>query len=91
MVPGDRMDRDRLPPVPTGNHNRFNPADSSTFISTNESLYIAYGTGSMSGVLGYDTVTVSRDAPAPSLPIPIPWEQGHRGIVHPNPPPSSSP
>ncbi|NXA17744.1 PEPA protein, partial [Ibidorhyncha struthersii] len=41
------------------NHNRFNPADSSTFISTNESLYIAYGTGSMSGVLGYDTVTVA--------------------------------
>ncbi|NXV53537.1 PEPA protein, partial [Uria aalge] len=42
------------------NHNRFNPAESSTFISTNESLYIAYGTGSMSGVLGYDTVTVSN-------------------------------
>ncbi|NXY79543.1 PEPA protein, partial [Glareola pratincola] len=41
------------------NHNRFNPADSSTFISTNESLYITYGTGSMSGVLGYDTVTVA--------------------------------
>ncbi|XP_009878420.1 PREDICTED: pepsin A-like [Charadrius vociferus] len=41
------------------NHNRFNPADSSTFISTNETLYIAYGTGSMSGVLGYDTVTVA--------------------------------
>ncbi|NXV37211.1 PEPA protein, partial [Rissa tridactyla] len=42
------------------NHNRFNPAESSTFISTNESLYIAYGTGSMSGVLGYDTVTVAN-------------------------------
>uniref|UniRef100_A0A8C3PJX3 pepsin A n=1 Tax=Calidris pygmaea TaxID=425635 RepID=A0A8C3PJX3_9CHAR len=42
------------------NHNRFNPAESSTFISTNESLYIAYGTGSMYGVLGYDTVTVAN-------------------------------
>ncbi|NXN26054.1 PEPA protein, partial [Nycticryphes semicollaris] len=41
------------------NHNRFNPPESSTFISTNESLYIAYGTGSMFGVLGYDTVTVA--------------------------------
>ncbi|XP_065540487.1 pepsin A-like [Lathamus discolor] len=41
------------------NHRRFNPAKSSTFISTNESLYIAYGTGSMSGVLGYDTVKVA--------------------------------
>ncbi|NXT53554.1 PEPA protein, partial [Pluvianellus socialis] len=41
------------------NHKRFNPAESSTFISTNNSLYIAYGTGSMSGVLGYDTVTVA--------------------------------
>ncbi|XP_057266610.1 pepsin A-like [Pezoporus wallicus] len=41
------------------NHKRFNPAESSTFISTNESLYIAYGTGSMSGILGYDTVQVA--------------------------------
>uniref|UniRef100_A0A8B9Z406 pepsin A n=1 Tax=Buteo japonicus TaxID=224669 RepID=A0A8B9Z406_9AVES len=41
------------------NHNRFNPADSSTFVSTNESVSIAYGTGSMTGVLGYDTVTVA--------------------------------
>ncbi|NXP14330.1 PEPA protein, partial [Thinocorus orbignyianus] len=42
------------------NHDRFNPSRSSTFIGTNESLYIAYGTGSMSGVLGYDTVTVAN-------------------------------
>uniref|UniRef100_A0A8B9FM44 pepsin A n=1 Tax=Amazona collaria TaxID=241587 RepID=A0A8B9FM44_9PSIT len=40
-------------------HKRFNPADSSTFVSTNDSLYIAYGTGSMSGILGYDTVQVA--------------------------------
>ncbi|NWU73493.1 PEPA protein, partial [Pterocles burchelli] len=42
-----------------GDHHRFNPAKSSTFIGTNESIYIAYGTGSMYGVLGYDTVTVA--------------------------------
>ncbi|NXK87672.1 PEPA protein, partial [Formicarius rufipectus] len=41
------------------NHNRFNPANSSTFQSTNDTLFIAYGTGSMSGVLGYDTVNVA--------------------------------
>uniref|UniRef100_A0A8B9NQ23 pepsin A n=1 Tax=Accipiter nisus TaxID=211598 RepID=A0A8B9NQ23_9AVES len=41
------------------NHKRFNPADSSTFVSTNETVSIAYGTGSMTGVLGYDTVTVA--------------------------------
>ncbi|NXI36000.1 PEPA protein, partial [Galbula dea] len=41
------------------NHNLFNPADSSTFISTNDSVSISYGTGSMTGVLGYDTVTVA--------------------------------
>ncbi|XP_050754472.1 pepsin A-like [Gymnogyps californianus] len=41
------------------NHKRFNPARSSTFVSTNESVSIAYGTGSMTGILGYDTVTVA--------------------------------
>ncbi|KAM6073548.1 pepsin A-like [Chlamydotis macqueenii] len=41
------------------NHKRFNPAASSTFVGTNDSLSIAYGTGSMTGILGYDTVTVS--------------------------------
>ncbi|KAM6133080.1 pepsin A-5 [Phoenicopterus ruber ruber] len=41
------------------NHNRFNPTESSTFVGTNDSLEITYGTGSMTGILGYDTVTVS--------------------------------
>ncbi|NWV10065.1 PEPA protein, partial [Ptilonorhynchus violaceus] len=41
------------------NHNRFNPAESSTFLSTNDTLFIAYGTGSIAGVLGYDTVNVA--------------------------------
>ncbi|KFP62570.1 Pepsin A, partial [Cariama cristata] len=41
------------------NHNRFNPSDSSTFVSTNDSVEITYGTGSMTGILGYDTVSVA--------------------------------
>ncbi|XP_068026180.1 pepsin A-like [Melanerpes formicivorus] len=40
------------------NHQRFNPAASSTFEGTNRTLSITYGTGSMTGVLGYDTLTV---------------------------------
>nr|XP_006110349.2 pepsin A-like [Pelodiscus sinensis] len=40
------------------NHNRFNPSDSYTYESTNESLSIQYGTGSMTGILGYDIVQV---------------------------------
>ncbi|NXJ83445.1 PEPA protein, partial [Trogon melanurus] len=41
------------------NHDRFNPSESSTFVSTNDSVSIAYGTGSMTGILGYDTVDVA--------------------------------
>ncbi|XP_043728240.1 pepsin A [Cervus elaphus] len=40
------------------NHNRFNPEDSSTYEATSETLSITYGTGSMTGILGYDTVQV---------------------------------
>ncbi|NXF41382.1 PEPA protein, partial [Nyctibius bracteatus] len=41
------------------NHDRFNPSESSTFEATQQSVSIAYGTGSMTGFLGYDTVTVA--------------------------------
>ncbi|XP_065447860.1 pepsin A-like [Chrysemys picta bellii] len=40
------------------NHNRFNPSDSSTYKATSENVSIQYGTGSMTGILGYDTVQV---------------------------------
>ncbi|KAM6308995.1 pepsin A-like [Aegotheles albertisi] len=40
------------------NHHRFNPNASSTFVSTNIPLEISYGTGSMNGTLGNDTVRV---------------------------------
>ncbi|XP_040837792.1 pepsin-3-like [Ochotona curzoniae] len=39
-------------------HNQFNPDDSSTFEATSETISITYGTGSMTGILGYDTVNV---------------------------------
>ncbi|XP_012518183.1 PREDICTED: pepsin A [Propithecus coquereli] len=39
-------------------HNRFNPEDSSTYEATSQSISITYGTGSMTGILGYDTVHV---------------------------------
>ncbi|CAM5149368.1 unnamed protein product [Natator depressus] len=40
------------------NHKKFNPSDSSTYKATSQSLSIQYGTGSMTGILGYDTVQV---------------------------------
>ncbi|XP_039393856.1 pepsin A-like isoform X2 [Mauremys reevesii] len=40
------------------NHNKFNPSDSSTYEATSQNLSIQYGTGSMTGILGYDTVRV---------------------------------
>nr|8CIK_A Chain A, Chymosin [Cervus canadensis sibiricus] len=41
------------------NHQRFDPRKSSTFQNLGKPLSIRYGTGSMQGILGYDTVTVS--------------------------------
>ncbi|XP_029977543.1 pepsin A-like isoform X2 [Sphaeramia orbicularis] len=40
------------------NHDRFNPGLSSTYRHNGQPLSIQYGTGSMTGFLGYDTVTV---------------------------------
>ncbi|KAM9336603.1 pepsin A-like [Symphorus nematophorus] len=40
------------------NHDKFNPSTSSTFRQDGRPLNIRYGTGSMTGILGYDTVTV---------------------------------
>nr|ACU40898.1 preprochymosin [Capra hircus] len=42
------------------NHQRFDPRKSSTFQNLGKPLSIRYGTGSMQGILGYDTVTVSN-------------------------------
>ncbi|XP_026224825.1 pepsin A-like [Anabas testudineus] len=40
------------------NHKQFNPQSSSTFSTNSESISIQYGTGSMTGYLGTDTVQV---------------------------------
>ncbi|NXK53873.1 PEPA protein, partial [Chauna torquata] len=40
------------------NHRRFDPVRSSTYRGTTTSVATWYGTGSMVGILGYDTVTV---------------------------------
>nr|DBA33879.1 TPA: hypothetical protein GDO54_001500 [Pyxicephalus adspersus] len=40
------------------NHPLFNPAQSSTYSSNNQQFSMWYGSGSMTGVLGYDTVTI---------------------------------
>ncbi|XP_039696947.1 chymosin-like [Pteropus medius] len=42
------------------NHRRFNSSRSSTFQNLGQPLSIQYGTGSMEGFLGSDTVTVSN-------------------------------
>ncbi|KAH0618725.1 hypothetical protein JD844_018168 [Phrynosoma platyrhinos] len=41
------------------NHPTFNPSQSSTFQSAHQTMSIQYGTGSMEGILGYDTVLVA--------------------------------
>ncbi|KAK6470557.1 gastricsin-like isoform X1 [Huso huso] len=40
------------------NHPVFNPSQSSTWSSNGQSFSLQYGTGSLTGVFGYDTVTV---------------------------------
>uniref|UniRef100_A0A669BEU0 Renin n=1 Tax=Oreochromis niloticus TaxID=8128 RepID=A0A669BEU0_ORENI len=40
------------------NHAKFDPRRSSTYRQNGRPLSITYGTGSMTGILGYDTVTV---------------------------------
>ncbi|XP_067863877.1 pepsin A-like [Heptranchias perlo] len=47
---------------PCMDHHRFNPKKSSTYQSNDQSLSIQYGTGSMTGILGYDTVRLSNVA-----------------------------
>ncbi|XP_075706767.1 gastricsin-like [Rhinoderma darwinii] len=41
-----------------GNHNVFNPSQSSTYTSNGQQFTMSYGSGSVSGVFGYDTVAV---------------------------------
>lgn len=43
----------------TDNHAKFNPSDSSTFTSNGQTYTLSYGSGELTVVLGYDTLTVS--------------------------------
>ncbi|KAM4796923.1 gastricsin-like [Rhinophrynus dorsalis] len=40
------------------NHPLFNPSQSSTYTTNNQQFSMQYGSGSLTGVFGYDTVTV---------------------------------
>ncbi|XP_029428185.1 gastricsin-like isoform X2 [Rhinatrema bivittatum] len=42
------------------NHPLFSPNQSSTYTSNQQQFSIAYGTGSLTGILGYDTVTIEN-------------------------------
>ncbi|XP_045883833.1 pepsin B [Meles meles] len=42
------------------NHNRFNPSSSSTYRSSEQTYTLAYGFGSLTVLLGYDTVAVQN-------------------------------
>ncbi|XP_069616219.1 gastricsin-like [Ranitomeya imitator] len=44
------------------NHPLFNPSQSSTYSSNNQQFSLQYGTGSLTGVLGYDTVSIQNIA-----------------------------
>ncbi|KAG8132118.1 hypothetical protein E2320_010000 [Naja naja] len=43
---------------PCNNHQLFNPSQSSTYSSNGQTFSIQYGSGSLTGVFGYDTVTI---------------------------------
>uniref|UniRef100_A0A4W4ETG3 Peptidase A1 domain-containing protein n=1 Tax=Electrophorus electricus TaxID=8005 RepID=A0A4W4ETG3_ELEEL len=40
-------------------HTQFNPRQSTTYQYTSQTFYLPYGAGSLDGVFGYDTVTLS--------------------------------
>ncbi|XP_078500855.1 gastricsin-like [Lissotriton helveticus] len=40
------------------NHNLFNPSQSSTYSTNNQQFTMSYGSGSVNGIFGYDTVSV---------------------------------
>ncbi|KAM9319228.1 gastricsin-like [Gastrophryne carolinensis] len=44
------------------NHPLFNPSQSSTYSSNQQQFSLQYGTGSLTGILGYDTVTIQNIA-----------------------------
>lgn len=43
-----------------GNHNRFNPQESSTYTNNGQTYTLYYGSGDLTVMLGYDTVQVNE-------------------------------
>jgi len=49
-------------PFPAASHTRFNHSLSSTYSTNEQTFSLQYGSGSLTGILGYDTLTVSDAA-----------------------------
>lgn len=47
------------PDFPAASHSRFNPSESSTYSTNGQTFSLQYGSGSLTGFFGYDTLTVS--------------------------------
>ncbi|XP_066481748.1 pepsin B-like [Tiliqua scincoides] len=43
-----------------GNHHRFNPSDSSTYVNNGQTYTLYYGSGDLTVMLGYDTVQIQN-------------------------------
>ena len=52
--------------LPAAGHNRFDPRRSSTYSTHGQTFSLQYGSGSLTGFFGYDTMTVSDAAAVPT-------------------------
>lgn len=59
MKTASRWPRQKQHPCFTGTHARFYPSQSNTYSTVGSHFSIHYGTGSLSGIIGADQVSVS--------------------------------
>lgn len=64
---GLRVGQPDFPNFPSlaASHTRFNPSLSSTYSTNGQTFSLQYGSGSLTGFFGYDTLTVSDTAGCP--------------------------